>query len=72
MNKDDEFTELTELTENPTQDETMDIIDEILYQCAETKQDQKLELQLGGERMGDSIVITVTYKGNKNANQSLN
>jgi hypothetical protein len=57
---------------SPETVQAIESILEMLADCYESKEPQKAELRLGGEDIGDSIIITVKYKGNKNANQSLN
>lgn len=35
--------------------------------CTETKESDELELELGGENMGDKVVVTVKFVENKNS-----
>lgn len=57
---------------DPTMIETLQTFIELLNLCHETQQEQTVEMELSGSSMGDSILVTFKYKGNQNANKSLN
>lgn len=51
---------------NPTIETTMEAIIEAVGICYETKENQVIELELGGTEYGDKVVIDINYVKFKN------
>lgn len=59
-------------TQEETVVQTIEVLLQLIEDCYTTKKNQTIDMELGGDDSGDTITVTMKYKGNKNANKRLN